>query len=89
MKKNHKLPELEVVAAKVHETWMEEKNGQGITSRLSPSGEELMRPYAELSEEAKDTNRNMVNTVYKAIEELTPEEETEESTKQEAAHSTL
>lgn len=85
MKKNLNLPEVEAVAAKVHGAWRDEKKGQGVTTRQSPTGEELMKPYDELSEEAKESNRKLVNTVYQAIEELTPEEETQ----QVGAHSTL
>ena len=61
------LPDVETVSAKVHESWMESKRAQGVTSRLSESGEELMVPYAELSEAAKDLDRNTVKAVYQAI----------------------
>lgn len=87
MKKNLNLPEVETVAAKVHEAWMAEKTGTGVHSRVSPNGEELMVPYDRLSEEAKETNRKLVNTVYQAIEELTPEEQ--EAQQEVGAHSTL
>jgi hypothetical protein len=36
------LPDIEVVAAKVHEAWMNSKLKQGVTSRKSETGEELM-----------------------------------------------
>ncbi len=64
------LPDIEVVSAKVHEQWIQTKRDQKVTSRKSETGEELMVPYEELSEEAKDLDRNTVKTVYQAIREL-------------------
>lgn len=69
-----KLPDIETIAAKVHEAWINSKLNQGITSRQSESGEELMVPYEQLSEQAKDLDRVMVNAVFKAIEEVEKEE---------------
>lgn len=86
MKKNLNLPDVEAVSARVHESWMDNKRANGITSRLSEDNEELMVPYDQLSEKAKDADRTTVNTVYKAIEELTPEEKTQQEV---GAHSTL
>jgi hypothetical protein len=63
------LPDIELVSAKVHEAWMVTKHGQGVESRKSEAGEELMRPYDELSESAKDLDRGTVRAVYAAIEE--------------------
>jgi hypothetical protein len=63
-----KLPDIEVVSAKVHEAWMESKRALGVTSRKSESGEELMVPYAELSDAAKELDRSSVRAVYAAIE---------------------
>ena len=64
------LPDLELVAEKVHDAWMKTKQSQGVTSRQSESGEELMVPYAQLSEPAKELDRMTVRTVYAAIEAL-------------------
>ena len=64
------LPDIEKVSAKVHEAWMEAKRKQGVTSRKSETGEELMIAYEQLSEEAKDLDRSTVRAVYKAIESL-------------------
>jgi hypothetical protein len=64
------LPDVEEVAARVHEAWMEAKRAQGITSRRSEKGEELMIPYEQLSEEAKELDRSSVRAVYKAIRSL-------------------
>jgi RyR domain len=64
------LPDIEAVAAKVHEAWMEQKRARGVTSRRSESGEELMIPYEQLSEEAKDLDRSSVRAVYDAIRAL-------------------
>ncbi len=63
-----KLPDLEAVSAAVHEAWMESKRAQGVTSRRSESGEELMVPYEQLSEAAKELDRATVRAVYAAIE---------------------
>ena len=65
-----KLPDIELVAAKVHDAWMETKRKQKVTSRLAEDGEELMRAYGVLSEKAKELDRASVRAVYRAIEEL-------------------
>ena len=64
------LPEIELVSAQVHNAWMQSKKDQGIDSRKAEDGEELMVPYNQLSEKAKDLDRNTVKAVYKAIREL-------------------
>lgn len=61
------LPDVETVAAAVHEAWMGTKRAQGVTSRPSEWGEEQMVPYADLSERAKDLDRGTVQAVYAAI----------------------
>jgi len=61
------LPEVEEVAAIIHAAWMDEKLMQGVTSRKAEDGEELMVPYAQLSEKARASNRTLVRTVYAAI----------------------
>ncbi len=68
------LPDIETVSARVHDAWVKTKRAQGITTRKSESGEELMVEYDELSEEAKELDRNSVRAVYAAIESLTKEE---------------
>ena len=62
------LPDIEVVSAKVHGAWMESKLKQGVTSRKSETGEELIVPYDLLSEAAKELDRGTVRAVYAAIE---------------------
>ena len=62
------LPAVEKVAERMHEAWMTAKREKGVTSRLSETGEELMVPYADLSEAAKDLDRAGVLAVYRAIE---------------------
>lgn len=62
------LPAVEKVADLIHEAWMTAKREKGITSRVSETGEELMVPYADLSEAAKDLDRAGVLAVYRAIE---------------------
>ena len=64
------LPDIELVSAKVHGAWMESKLAQGVTTRKSESGEELMVPYEHLSEKAKELDRSTVRAVYKAIVSL-------------------
>jgi hypothetical protein len=68
-----KLPDIEEVAAKVHEAWLQAKSAQGVTSRKSETGEELMVPYSLLSESAKELDRASVRAVYSAIEALVRE----------------
>jgi len=62
------LPDVELVAALVHEAWMQSKRRQGFVSRKSEGGEELMVPYDRLSEAAKELDRATVRAVYAAIE---------------------
>lgn len=62
------LPDIELVSDKVHEAWMKSKRDQGVTTRKAEDGEELMVPYAQLSDKAKDLDRNTVKAVYAAIE---------------------
>lgn len=64
------LPDIELVANAAHAGWMDAKRALGITTRKAEDGEELMVPYAELSEKAKDLDRNAVRAVYAAIERL-------------------
>ena len=64
------LPDVEEVAAKVHEAWMESKRRAGYATRKSETGEELMVPYAQLSEEAKELDRCTVRAVYDAIRSI-------------------
>lgn len=66
------LPDIETVSAKVHEAWIASKQAKGVTSRKSETGEELMVPYAALSEDAKELDRGSVRAVYQAIDALTP-----------------
>lgn len=62
------LPDIETVSDEMHEAWMKQKRANGITTRKSEDGEELMVPYAQLSEKAKDLDRAGVRAVYAAIE---------------------
>lgn len=65
------LPDIEIVSAKVHEAWMQAKKEKGIQSRKSEYGEELIVPYEQLSDAAKELDRGSVRAVYAAIESLT------------------
>ncbi|MDE2471849.1 MAG: hypothetical protein KGL35_24775 [Bradyrhizobium sp.] len=64
------LPDVEIVSAQVHKAWMDSKRKQGVESRKSEAGEELMVPYDQLSEAAKELDRRTARAVYAAIEAL-------------------
>lgn len=70
------LPDLELVAARVHLAWIDTKRAQRVTSRQAEDGEELMVPYDQLSEKAKDLDRATVRAVYAAIHWLDVPEDT-------------
>lgn len=59
--------DVEAISAKVHDQWMEFKRAKGITTRTSEVGEELMVPYDQLSESAKDLDRGSVRAVLGAM----------------------
>ena len=61
------LPDIEVVSAEVHAAWMESKRAQGVYSRKSEDGEEMMVPYEQLTEKSKELDRGTVRAVYAAI----------------------
>ena len=62
------LPHIETVAANVHAAWAQAKKSAGIKSRLAEDGEELMVPYAELSDKQQEMDRLLVRHVYAAID---------------------
>jgi hypothetical protein len=62
------LPDVEIVASEVHCQWVESKLKMGIVSRKAEDGEELMVPFEQLSEKAKELDRSTVRVVYAAIE---------------------
>ena len=64
------LPDIEKVSEQVHIAWIQSKKAAGFHSRKSEDGEELMVPYGQLSEKAKDLDRNTVKAVYEAIKNL-------------------
>jgi hypothetical protein len=61
------LPDIEKVSELVHADWVNKKLAAGVKSRKSTWGEELVRPYKELSDEGKQLDRDTVQVVYKAI----------------------
>lgn len=65
-----KLPDIEAVAAALHNTSVIELRAQGVTSQKVgiESEVELLVPYAELTYEAREFYRKLVQRVYKAIE---------------------
>jgi hypothetical protein len=62
------LPDVETVAALVHDSWMVEKRRQGVTSRPDSEGREQMVAYDQLTEAQKELDRATVRAVYAAIE---------------------
>lgn len=62
--------DVEAISAEVHNAWMKNKLAKGITSRKLESGEELMVPYEQLSEEAKELDRGSVQAVLQAIDRI-------------------
>jgi hypothetical protein len=65
------FPDIEKVSELVHADWVKKKRAENTQSRRSTWGEELMRPYNELSDRAKQLDRDTVEAVYKAIREST------------------
>ena len=61
------LPDIELVSANVHDAWIASKAAQGVTTRKAEDGEELIVPYDQLSEKAKELDRGTVRAVYAAI----------------------
>ena len=61
---------VEETAEQVHEQWRRSMRKQGVKSRSSHWGEELLVPWPRLSERAKDLNRGMVKTTLKALAKL-------------------
>lgn len=61
---------IEDVSAQVHATWMDAKRAVGVSSRKLETGEELMVPYASLSEQAKELDRGTVRTILRALADL-------------------
>lgn len=61
---------IERVSSAVHEKWMETKRSQNVTTRLAEDGEELMVPYHQLSEKAKELDRGSVRAVLAALESV-------------------
>jgi hypothetical protein len=59
---------IEATSEQVHQDWIKTKLSQGVSTRLSETGEELMVPYRLLSEDAKNLDRNTVKAVLKGLE---------------------
>jgi hypothetical protein len=64
------LQHLEELSEASHDGWMEGKLKQGISSRPSEAGEELMVPYQRLSEQAKELDRAGVRSVAAAARRI-------------------
>lgn len=65
------LPPVEATAEQLHDTEMRQKKNSGIHEwKANPdgTGENLMVPYAELSDGARGSVNDRVQTVYSAID---------------------
>lgn len=54
---------IELIAELSHVGYLAGKRAMGTTSRLSESGEEVIKPFAELSESSKDINRAVAASI--------------------------
>lgn len=61
---------IEQISNEVHNNWMHAKKAAGVESRKLESGEELMVPYSQLSEQAKELDRGTVRTVLNVLPAL-------------------
>lgn len=55
--------DIERIAAQVHKAWMEQKQADGVASRLSADGIEQMAPYEELPWSIQELDRSTVRAV--------------------------
>lgn len=69
-----KLPDIELVAATVHQAWIDAKIAAGVKSRPAADGREQMVPYEQLDDDLKELDRATVRAVYAAIEKHAPPE---------------
>lgn len=61
------LMNLDAICERVHAEWMNFNRRSGAESRLSVWGEELMKPWNDLSERAKDLDRCTIRAVLDAF----------------------
>lgn len=61
---------IEQLAAASHDRWLEAKRLQGFESRRAEWGEELMVPYARLTERSRELDRATVRSVLAAADRL-------------------
>jgi len=85
MKNNLQLPDIEKVSARQHKKWVSDKEGQGHKS-VDVNGENLMVPFEDLSEDAKQACRNRTNMFYESVNEIHAEENTQEEATQQEEH---
>lgn len=60
---------VDVVARRIHLRWLQRLRAQGVKSRLSTWGEELMVSWSRLSARGKNYNRQMVRDVFAELAE--------------------
>lgn len=58
---------IDLLAENVHDRWLAGRLAQSVTSRLAEDGEELCVSYDELSESAKELDRETVRSVLFAL----------------------
>lgn len=64
-------PFIDVLAARVHDSFVQENAAAGVTSLPSRRGTgDLMRPFAELDEADRDDDRRTVRTVLAGLAEM-------------------
>jgi len=66
--KNLQLPDIEKVTELQHNKWVEYKRAKGFNEVIT-SGENVLVPYDQLSDTAKQTCRERSNMYYEAINE--------------------
>jgi hypothetical protein len=62
---------VEELAAAFHEDWRQQKRRHRVKVWPSPWGENLMVPWGQLSERAKNVNRRAVRKFFRLLAELT------------------
>jgi len=64
------LPNIEAVAASIHQRKVKANRDRGVFSEKLPSGEELMVPFEQLSDVAQAALRQPTTNVYQAIDDV-------------------
>lgn len=65
------LPDIDLVAAALHDSWVAERRRDGVTTWRNQFDEDALVPYGELSDRSKDNDRLTVRAVYAAMNAAT------------------